>query len=94
MKNQIASLAALLVLGLPFGTAHAQSQASSDDAAYCQALTDRYTTYVADPDEPRPVSANVGVSAAIAQCQAGNVAGIPALEKALTDARVALPSHG
>jgi hypothetical protein len=93
MKNQIASLAALLVFGLPFG-AHAQTQASSTDAAYCQALTDKYTTYVADPNEHRPAPANVGVTAAIAQCKAGNAAGIPALEKALTNAGVALPSHG
>ena len=94
MKNQIASLAALLVLGLPFGAAQAQSQASSTDAAYCQALTDKYTTYVADPNEHRPAPANVGVTAAIAQCKAGSAAGIPALEKALTNAGVALPSHG
>jgi hypothetical protein len=98
MKNQIASLAALLVLGLPFGAAQAQSlaqsQASSTDAAYCQALTDKYTTYVADPNEHRPAPANVGVTAAIAECKAGNAAGIPALEKALTNAGVALPSHG
>jgi hypothetical protein len=91
MKNQIASLATLLVLTLPVGAAHAQSA----DAAYCQALTDKYTTYVADQNEHRPAPANVGVTAAIAQCGEGNTAaGIPALERALTDAGVALPSRG
>ena len=91
MKNQIASLVTLLVFALPFGTAHAQSA----DAAYCQALTDKYTTYVADQNGHRPAAANVGVTAAIAQCKAGDTAaGIPALEKALNNARVALPSHG
>ncbi len=91
MRNQIASLAALLVYALPFGAAHAQSA----DAAYCQALTDRYTTYVADQNEHRPAPANVGVTAAIAQCKAGDTAGgIPALEKALTNAGVALPPRG
>jgi len=95
MKNQIASLATLLALALPFGAAHAQPNATSADAAYCQALTDRYTTYVADPNEHRSAPANVGVTAAIAKCAAGDTAaGIPALEKALTNAGVALPSHG
>jgi hypothetical protein len=90
MKNQIATLATLLVFALPFGAAHAQSP----DAAYCQALTDQYTTYVADQNEHRPAPANVGVTAAIAQCKAGDTAGIPVLEKALTNASVALPSRG
>ena len=91
MRNQIASFATLLVFALPFGGAHAQSA----DAAYCQALTDKYTTYVADRNEHRPAPALVGVTAAIAKCGAGDTAaGIPALEKALTDAGVALPSRG
>jgi hypothetical protein len=95
MKYQIASLATLLVFAVPFGTAHAQSTGQSANAAYCQALTDSYTTYVADPNEHRPAPANVGVTAAIAQCKAGDTAaGIPVLEKALTNAAVALPSRG
>jgi len=95
MKIQIASLATLLVLGLSLGTAQAQSPVQSADAAYCQALTDKYTTYVYDPNSHRPMPANVGVSVAIAKCGEGDTAaGIPALERALTDAGVALPSHG
>ena len=95
MKNQIASLAALVVLGLPFGAAQAQPKAPSADAAYCQALTDKYTTYVYDPNSRRPMTPNVGVTSAIAKCGEGDTAaGIPVLEKALTNARVALPSHG
>ena len=95
MKNQITILAALLVLALPFGGAHAQSKVQSADAAYCQALTDTYTTYVYDQNARRKMGPNVGVTAAIAQCKAGDTAaGIPALEKALTDARVALPARG
>lgn len=90
MKTRITTLATLFVLALPLGTAHAQSP----DAAYCQALTDKYTTYVADQNEHRPAPANVGVTAAIAQCKAGNMAGIPVLERALTDAQVALPTRG
>ena len=91
MKIQIACIALGLALALPQGAAQAQSA----DAAYCQALTDKYTTYVADRGARRPMTVNVGVAAAIAKCDEGNTAaGIPVLEKALTNAGVALPSHG
>lgn len=88
MKIQTVTLALALVL--PFAAAQAQST----DAAYCQALTDNYRTYVQDQNEHRPAAPNAGVNAAIAQCQAGNAAGIPVLEKALTNAAVTLPPRG
>jgi hypothetical protein len=97
MKIQTVALALALgfALAAPFGAAQAQSsQAQSTDAAYCQALTDNYRTYVQDQNEHRPATPNVGVNEAIAQCQAGNAAGIPVLEKALTNAAVTLPSRG
>ncbi len=92
MKIQTVALALGLGLALavPFGAAQAQST----DAAYCQALTDNYRTYVQDQNEHRPAAPNVGVNAAIAQCQAGNAAGIPVIEKALTNAAVTLPPRG
>jgi hypothetical protein len=68
----------------------------SPDARYCGALIDRFYTYVVSPyDEyaKRRFTATVGV--AVAQCQQGNYAGgIPTLEKALTNAKVALPPRG
>jgi hypothetical protein len=91
MMIKSATLATLFLLALPLATAQAQSA----DAAYCQALTDKYTTYVHDQDAHRPAPANAGVDTAIAKCKAGDTAaGIPTLEKALTDAQVALPSRG
>ena len=49
-------------------------------------------TYVNDPNSRNPAPANVGVQVAIAQCQSGNTAaGIPVLEKTLTNARFTLP---
>jgi hypothetical protein len=91
MKIQNVCFALGLALALPMGAAQAQSP----DAAYCQALTDKYTTYVYDPNSHRPMPANVGVTVAIAKCGEGDTAaGIPTLEKALTDAGVALPSRG
>jgi hypothetical protein len=91
MKTRIALLALPFAAALTLGPAYAQSP----DAAYCKALTDKYTTYVHDKDSHRPMPSNAGIDTAIAKCQAGDTAaGIPVLEKALTNAQVALPSRG
>ena len=69
--------------------------ANSPSTRYCAALIDRYHTYVAnqiDRGSRRRYTADVGT--AVAQCQQGNPAGIPTLERALMDAGVGLPSHG
>jgi hypothetical protein len=72
------------------------TRGDSPEARYCSALIDRYYTYVVSPyDEyaKRRYGATVGV--AVAQCEQGNYAGgIPTLEKALTNAKVALPPRG
>jgi len=62
--------------------------ASADDAAYCRALAASWRkTSTASP-------AQGPVPEAIAQCDAGNTAaGIPVLEKALTDSKVPLPKR-
>lgn len=69
---------------------------NSPDARYCAALIDRFNTYVVSPyDEyaKRRYTATVGV--ATAQCEQGNyAAGIPTLEQALRNAKVALPPRG
>ena len=58
---------------------------SSNDAAYCAALSARYRDY-------RTSQADEEAAAAMAQCQAGNTAaGIPVLEAKLTTARIPLP---
>ena len=90
MKIQTVYIALGVALVLPFGAAQAQS----NNDTYCQALADSYTTYVQDQNEHRPATPNVGVNEAIAQCQAGDAAGIPVLEKALTNAAVTLPPRG
>jgi hypothetical protein len=59
----------------------------SADAKYCQSLADLYRT-----TNKQNMDANV--PEAINQCNKGNTAaGIPVLEKALTDAKVALPAR-
>jgi len=69
-----------LALALPLASA------SADDASYCAALGASYREYVG------AVQANASAATAMSQCSAGNTAaGIPALEKVLTDNKVRLP---
>ena len=57
----------------------------SADAKYCQALADSYR-------KTNSQNMDAAVPEAINQCNKGNTAaGIPVLEKALKDAKVALP---
>jgi len=70
------------------------SMAHADDAAYCQALAAKYQMYfVKDSGRYRdagPVEGNIAAD----QCRAGNVAGIPVLERKLRDAKIDLPARG
>ena len=71
-----------LVLALPLASAYA------DDASYCAALGASYRKYVGF------VQADANAAAAMSQCSAGNTAaGIPALEKVLTDNKLKLPAR-
>jgi hypothetical protein len=58
----------------------------SADAKYCQALSDLYRR-----TSPKDSTPDAEVPAAMAKCQAGDMSGIPVLEKALTDGKVTLP---
>jgi hypothetical protein len=109
MKTAVAALATMLVLPIAAGAQSSYSNNSpyrsgyreyvkgdSPEARYCSALIDRFYTYVSSPyDEyfKRRYTTTVGV--AVAQCEQGDFGGgIPTLEKALTDAKVALPPRG
>lgn len=83
-------LAAVAAGLLPVG-----ASAQMSDAAYCQALTQKYQAYVANISGGRARPDTVDGSLAIEQCKAGNTAaGIPVLERRLRDAKVDLPSRG
>ena len=71
-----------LTLAFPLASAHA------NDASYCAALGASYRAYVG------AMQVDVNAAAAVAQCSAGDTAaGIPSLEKILTDNRVRLPAR-
>ena len=74
-------------------TAEAQAQARVTDMAYCAELSDMYRRYLGQ-SSARALHPDVTASAAIGQCEKGDTAaGIPVLEKKLTDARFTLPKR-
>ena len=91
MKISAKYLAAALATASPL-TASAQTS----DAAYCQALAQKYQVYVSNMAVGRsPGSGTIDGTVAIEQCKAGNTAaGIPVLERKLRDAKIDLPPRG
>jgi|FEC22Drversion2_1045045.scaffolds.fasta_scaffold00400_36 hypothetical protein len=88
MNTFLKALIATAAISVP-GIAFAQST----NAAYCNALVDKYEHYLDRGSRfgGQPQSAEARLS--MAQCQAGDSRGIPGLEKALVDARIGLPSR-
>ena len=88
MNASIKILLPVVAVALAFP---AVSFAQSNDAAYCQALVDKYEQYLdmssKRGQQPQSIDARAGVE----QCKAGNAAGILAIEKALKDAKYDLP---
>ena len=82
------------------GSAQSATTAQLDDAAYCQALVNQYTTYIGtvggspggNSEDGRRADVDAGV--AIGLCRRGNPGpAIPVLEQKLLDSHVDLPSR-
>ena len=69
----------------------AAGSAQANDATYCNALVQKYERHLAGEAKNRP-PASLETRQAAEQCKAGNAKGIPALEKALSNAKIPLPS--
>ena len=69
----------------------AVSFAQSNDVAYCKALAAKYEQYLnmggRGGEQPQDLAARSGVE----KCKTGDTSGIPAIEKALKDAKYDLP---
>ncbi|MBL6652154.1 MAG: hypothetical protein ISP49_11210 [Reyranella sp.] len=82
----------LLLLGLCLASM-AGAEARADDMAYCASLSDMYKRYLGQSSNRGPIP-DAAASNAMTECQKGNTAaGIPVLEKRLTDARFTLPKR-
>jgi hypothetical protein len=86
MNSSMKGLFAIVAFSLP-----AASFAQSSDATYCKALVAKYEAYLDQNRRlgrtPQGLDAKVGVE----KCKTGDTAGIPAIEKALMDAKLDLP---
>jgi hypothetical protein len=71
----------------------AAAEARADDMSYCAELSNLYRRYLGQSSNRGPIP-DATASNAMADCQKGNTAaGIPVLEKRLTDARFTLPKR-
>jgi hypothetical protein len=68
----------------------AAGSAQADDAAYCSALVQKYERHLVGESKNR-APASLEARQAVEQCKAGDSKGIPALEKALSNAKISLP---
>src|SRR5262245_50060315 len=83
----------LFALGLCLLSMAAGGTARADDMTYCAELTSMYHKYLGQTGA-RASMPDGAASTAIDACQRGNTAaGIPVLEKRLTDARFNLPKR-
>jgi hypothetical protein len=87
MSASMKWLLPVIALSLP-----AAAFAQSNDAKYCQALSDKYTQYLNMGQNKGMQPQSVEARVAVEKCKAGDTAaGIPPLEKALKDAKLDLP---
>jgi hypothetical protein len=86
MNTSLKAMMAVALFSLP-----AAAFAQSSDAQYCKALVDKYEQYLdmssKRGQQPQGIAARDGVE----KCKAGDPSGIPAIEKALKDAKYDLP---
>lgn len=87
MMTSLKGMLAVVVVSLP-----AAAFAQSTDSAYCGALVTKYEQYLDMGSKKGRQPQSLEARTAVAKCKAGDPAGIPGIEKALQDAKVALPS--
>jgi hypothetical protein len=88
MNTFIKGLLPVVAVALAFPAA---SFGQSKDAAYCAALVAKYEQYLDQSSKQGQQPQSVDAQAAVAKCKTGDTSGIPAIEKALKDAKFDLP---
>ena len=66
------------------------ASADTSGAKYCQAVADKYERYLIGESRNRPPQ-GIDARVAVEKCKAGDPSGIAAIEKALQNAKIALP---
>ena len=70
------------------------ASAQSADSSYCAALAQKYDQYLDMKTGHTQQPQSLDARAAVEKCKAGDASGIPAIEKALRNAKIDLPSRG
>jgi hypothetical protein len=89
MNTVTKALLAAVLFSLPVA-----AFAQSSDVAYCNALVAKYQQYLDMSSKRGEQPQNVNAKVAVEKCKAGDTSGIPAIEKALKDAKFDLPPRG
>jgi hypothetical protein len=86
MNTFIKGLLAIIAFSLPTA-----AFAQSSDATYCTALVRKYEAYLDQSQKKGETPQNLAAKVGVEKCKAGDTSGIPAIEKALKDAKFDLP---
>jgi hypothetical protein len=72
----------------------AVASANSSDVAYCNALVQKYERHLNIGSSKSRPPQGLEAREAVERCKAGDTSGISAIEKALENAKITLPSRG
>jgi len=88
MQEHLSVLLIAAAFSLP-----AAAFAQSRDAKYCAALVSKYEQYLDQSQRRGEAPQSLDAKAGVEKCKAGDPSGIPAIEKALKDAKLDLPAR-
>ena len=91
MNALIKGLLPIVAVALAFPAA---AFAQSGDVAYCNAVVAKYDQYLNQDSKRGEQPSNLAAKQAVEKCRKGDTSGIPAIEKALKDAKFDLPARG
>ena len=91
IKTMSVTVGAMLVAAILLP---AVASANSSDVAYCNALVQKYERNLAIGSAKSQPPQGLEARAAVERCKAGDTSGISAIEKALENAKITLPTRG
>jgi hypothetical protein len=86
MNASVKGLLVIVALSLPTA-----AFAQSNDIKYCTALVRKYEAFLDQSQKKGEAPQNLAAKVGVEKCEAGDASGIPAIEKALQDAKLDLP---
>ena len=91
IKTMSVTVGALVAVAMLLPTV---ASAHSSDSAYCGALVQKYERYLTVGSGKSRPPQGLEAREAVERCKAGDASGVSAIEKALENAKISLPSRG